>query len=317
MRMALAASLGSGLVSAVFSLSAVFGGFGALILGYLTTFPLFLVGLSLGFPAALIAGLAGSAAVLLMSGSLLAAAVHLVTGALPVLLVVKRSLLARPASEGPEGGIEWYPPGSVLMELTGLGVAAFLAVTVLALGEPGGLEGVVQRALSGLAGEVFDAQGAPAPEPGAYWIVSAMPGLAAISWLTMAIVNAALAQGVLMRFGRNRRPPMRLDDIDLPQWTVPAFLALVAGASVAPDPVGFIALNMALILAVPIAFAGLSVVHAMARGRAARTPILVGFYMCLFLFGWPIVLMVGLGMIEQWMGLRRRFRPAGPHQEDE
>jgi hypothetical protein len=202
------------------------------------------------------------------------------------------------------------------MGLTGLGGAAFLAALVLALGEPNGLEGVVQRAMAGMAAQIL-AQGDAAPEPEAFWIASALPGFVVISWLSMTIVNGALAQGALMRFGRNRRPPMRLVDIDLPRWTAPAFLTLVAGASVAPDPVGFIALNMALILAVPIAFAGLSVVHAVARSRSAKTPILVGFYMFLFLFGWPIVLMVGLGMIEQWMGLRRRFRPAGPHQEDE
>jgi hypothetical protein len=168
-----------------------------------------------------------------------------------------------------------------------------------------------------MAERLLTAQGEPALEPDTFWIAPALPGFVVISWLTMTIVNGALAQGVLMRFGRNRRPPMRLDDIDLPRWSAPAFVALVAGASVAPDPVGFAALNMALILAVPMAFAGLSVVHAAARSRSARMPILIGFYMCLFLFGWPIVLVVGLGMIEQWMGLRRRFRPASPHQEDE
>ena len=53
------------------------------------------------------------------------------------------------------------------------------------------------------------------------------PGMVVVSWLTMAIVNAALAQGVLMRFGRNLRPAMRVAEVELPHWT-PMLLA-VAG----------------------------------------------------------------------------------------
>ena len=318
---------GGGLVSAFFYLSVLFGGFGTLILGYLAPLPLFLAGLWLGVPAVLLAGLAGGAAVLVgTSGSLLVSFAYLVTGALPAILVVRQSLLARvpgqgagqeTAARGAGGELEWYPPGRVLMGLTGLGVAAVLAAALLTSDQPGGLEGVVRRMLARVAGPLFSAQGLTAPEAGEFWVAEALPGLAAISWVTMTIVNAVLAQGALMRFGRNRRPPMRLAELELPRWLVPAFLAAVLGASVLPDPFGFLAVNVALILAVPFAFAGLSVVHVGARSRSARLPILVGFYTVLFLFGWPILLLVGLGMIEQWIGLRRRFTPAAPGQEDE
>ncbi|MBP2315005.1 DUF2232 domain-containing protein [Azospirillum soli] len=310
----LAAAIGVGVVSAFLYLAVLFGGAGALILGYLAPLPLFLMGLWLGSTATVIAGLAGTAAVLAVSSSLLVALAYLVTGAFPVILVVRQALLARTAADG---GIEWYPPGRLLMGLTGMGLAALLGAVVLTLGQPDGLEGAVRNTLGRMAEQLFAAQGQPAPDPETFWMAEVLPGLVVVSWLTMTIVNGALAQGALMRFGRNRRPPMRLVDLELPRWLSPAFLAAVLAASVAPDPVGFLALNTALILALPFAFAGLSVVHAFARSRSAKTPILVGFYMFLFLFGWPIMLMVGLGMIEQWIGLRRRLRPAGPDQEDE
>lgn len=309
---------GGGLVSAFFYLSVLFGGFGTLILGYLAPLPLFLAGLWLGVPAVLIAGLAGAAAVLVgTSGSVLVSFAYLLTGALPAMLVVRQSLLARVSADQGTEGVEWYPPGRVLMGLTGLGVAAVLVAAVLTFDQPGGLEGVVRRMLARVAEPLFSAQGLTAPDAGEIWVAQALPGLAAISWLTMTIVNAALAQGALMRFGRNRRPPMRLAELELPHWLVPAFLAAVLGASVLPDPFGFLAVNVALILAVPFAFAGLSVVHVVARSRSARLPILIGSYTVLFLFGWPILLLVGLGMIEQWIGLRRRFTPAAPGQENE
>ncbi|CAO3419373.1 DUF2232 domain-containing protein [Azospirillum doebereinerae] len=308
-------AVGGGLVSAFFYLSVMFGGFGTLILGYLAPLPLFLAGLWFGTSAVLFAGLAGTVAVMAgTSGSWLVSLAYLMTGALPAVLVVRQSLLARVSGDG---SLEWYPPGRVLMGLTGLGVAAVLAAVILTFDQPGGLEGVVRRMLARVAEPLFRAQGQTAPGPEEIWMAAALPGLVAISWVIMTIVNGALAQGALMRFGRNKRPPMRLAELELPRWLVPAFLAALLGASVLPDTFGFLAVNVALILAVPFAFAGLSVVHVVARSRSARTPILVGFYMVLFLFGWPILLLVGLGMIEQWIGLRRRFTRAAPGQEDE
>ena len=309
-----AAAIGVGVVSAFFYLSVLFGGAGALILGYLAPLPLFLMGLWFGSAATIVAGTAGTVAVLAASSSLLVALAYLVTAAFPVVLVVRQALLARTAADG---GIEWYPPGRLLMGLTGMGLAALLGAAVLTLDQPGGLEGAVRETLARMAEQLFSAQGQTAPDPQDLWMAEVLPGLAVISWLTMTIINAALAQGALMRFGRNRRPPMRLVDLELPRWLSPVFLAALLAASAAPDPVAFLALNTALILALPFAFAGLSVVHAVARSRSAKVPILIGFYMFLFLFGWPIMLLVGLGMIEQWIGLRRRFRPAGPDQEDE
>lgn len=315
----LAVAIGAGLISASLYLSVLFGGLGALILGYLAPLPLFLAGLWLGSSASVLAVLAGATAVLAVSSSLLAPLAYLVSVGVPTVLVVRQSLLARtvPTVDGSAGNIEWYPPGRLLMALTGLGLAALLCAAVLTLDQPGGLEGVVREALGQLMGRLFEAQGQPAPDPRELWLAEVLPGFAAISWLTMTIINATLAQGTLMRFGRNRRPPMRMAELELPRWLAPAFLAITLVASAAPGPAGFLAVNTALILALPFAFAGLSVVHAMARRRSARMPLLVGVYMVLFLFGWPILLVVGLGVIEQWIGLRRRFRPAGPDQEDE
>ncbi len=310
----LAAAIGVGVVSAMFYLSVLFGGVGALILGYLAPLPLFLAGLWLGSTAAIIAGTAGTVAVLAVSSSLLVALAYLVTGAFPVMLVVRQAMLAR---TGADGGIEWYPPGRLLMGLVGMGLAALLGAAVLTLDQPGGLEGAVRETLARMADQIFATQGQQAQDPQDFWMAEVLPGVAVISWLTMTIVNAALAQGALMRFNRNRRPPMRLVDLELPAWLAPVFLGAVLVASVTPDAVSFLAVNTALVLALPFALVGLSVVHAAARGRSAKVPVLVGFYMFLFLFGWPIVLMVGLGMIEQWIGLRRRFRTAGPDQEDE
>src|SRR5690606_19499396 len=149
---------------------------------------------------------------------------------------------------------------------------------VLAAGEPGGLEAQVREMVRGMAAQ-FSPEGQPVPPAEQFGFASAMPGVVAISWLLMTVVNATLAQGLLMRFGRNRRPPMRLADLVLPSWAAPLFAIAVAAAMALPGMVGFVALNVALILSLPFAFAGLSVVHAFAARQKSKTAFLIGFYL--------------------------------------
>ncbi len=307
------AALGGGAVSALLYVSVVFAGVGALILGYLAPLPLLLVGLWFGFAATTAAGVVGAMLVATALGGFMGPLGYVLTGAVPAALVARQALLARQTETG---DVEWYPPGLLLLGLTGFGIAAFFVAVVLALGEPGGLEGMVRRTLQGMA-QRFAAPGGEPPPPEAFWLAPALPGLVVVSWLVMTIVNAALAQGLLMRFGRNRRPPMRLAELELPGWVVLAFAGVVAAAMVLPDWLGFLALNVALVLSLPFGLAGLSVVHAFANRQTAKVALLVGFYLFLFLFGWPILLMIGLGVIEQWIGLRRRWARVGPDQEDE
>ena len=189
---------------------------------------------------------------------------------------------------------------------------------LLTLGDPGGLEGSVRQFLVMGFGDA--AAGTGDAELGVAQVIDSFaqvfPGMVVVSWLTMAIVNAALAQGVLMRFGRNLRPAMRVAEVELPHWTpmllaVAGVLALVGG----DGQLSYLALNVAIVLLVPFFFAGLAVVHAFASGRQARTLLLVVFYFFLLVSGWPIALLIGLGVIEQWAGLRRRFARTGPDQE--
>jgi hypothetical protein len=317
MATARAVAVAAGAASALLYLSvlpAVTGG--ALILGYLTPLPLFLAGFQGGNRAVVLAGLTGLAAILAVSGNLLVTASYIVSSMAPAILVVRQSLLARTHDDG---HVEWYPPGLLLTGLTSLGLAALVVAALVSLGEPGGLEGAVRDALDAMAGRfaalLGDTGDAGRDAVGAVAMV--LPSMVVLSWLTMVVINAALAQGLLMRFGRNRRPAMRMAGIDLPHRLTPVLAVAAAGAVLLPGVAGYLAFNTALILAFPFAFAGLAVMHAFAARQPARVAILVGFYVFLFLFGWPIPLVAGLGVIEQWTGLRRRMLAGSPDREDE
>jgi Predicted membrane protein (DUF2232) len=303
---------GCGLAAAVFYLSVLTGSSGALVLVYLTQFPLFLAGLSLGLKATAIAGAAGGAVSLATSG-IGSTIFFLLIDAVPVALLVRQALLWRTDAAG---RVWWYPAGRLLLCIEGLGAAAMLAGALYYVGAPGGLEGAVRGFLEGELGRFF---GAGDAERDLVLTVLAriFPAMAVVSWLLMVTINGVLAQGVLARFGKAFRPAPDIVEIELPTWLVGLFAGLCALASFTGGTLGYLAFNLAILLGVAFVFAGLAVVHAAARRFAARSAVLIGAYLAMIILGWPILIVAALGFIEQWAGLRRRLAPSVPGQGEQ
>jgi hypothetical protein len=297
-----AAAIACGAVGACLYLAVMLGTPGALILVYMTQLPLFLAGLWLGTGAAALAGLTGSL-VLLAFSDLLGTAVFAAVNAVPVLLLVRQALLAQRRSDGT---LAWYPLGLLTAWLTGLALAGIAGALLLAGGSQG-----LQSALAGMVGEVLD-RVAQRPLPNRDQVAAALamviPGIVAASWMIMAAANAALAQGLLARFGANWRPSPQLAGLGLPLW-VPVALGLAAVATVFDGAPRFIGINMLIALSVPFCLAGLAVLHAAAQRLAHPAMALVGFYTLAGLFGWPLVAVALLGLLESWLGLRHRLLP--------
>ncbi|HTY70722.1 MAG TPA: DUF2232 domain-containing protein [Alphaproteobacteria bacterium] len=296
------AAAGAGALSAVFHATLLTGSFGALIFAYLAQLPLFLVGLWVGATGAAFAGLVAVAGLALAGGFTFAGAYFLIN-ALPAVLMTVLAQLNRPS---PEGGVEWLSAGALITALAGLGVAAFFAFYTLLLGEPGGAEGVLGRVIGdgvrAFIGNDVDADSLAAM---ATALARVFPGIVIASWLTMILANAVLAQGLLARFGRNFRPSPAMADIDLPGWLRGAFAIALAGAFM-PGHAAFVGTNLAVILALAYALAGLGVMHALLRTSPHRGPLLGAAYAFMFVFGWPLIIAMLLGLAEPWLNLRRR-----------
>jgi hypothetical protein len=297
-------AIACGSLGACLYLAATLGTPGGLVLVYMTQLPLFVAGLWLGTGAAGLAGLT-AVLVLLAASDLLAAAIFAAVNAVPVALLVRQALLARPGSDGT---VIWYPPGLLTAWLTGLALAG-IAAALLLLGGPEGL----QSTLRSVVAEVLDRLSrSPASDrdQAAGLLAMVIPGILAASWMIMLVANAALAQGVLARFGVNWRPSPDLARLDLPLW-VPVALGLAAAAVVFGGSLRFIGINMVIALSVPFCLAGLAVLHAVARHMSHPVMALVGFYMLAAIFGWPFLAVAVLGLLESWLGLRQRLAAPG------
>lgn len=288
--------------------SALIGTLGALLLVLLSQLPLFLVGLNQGTRGVLAAGVAGALVMVLLVG-LTAGGNYAITNALPAFVVVRQSTLSRRHADG---RIEWYPPGLTMLWLSLYAGLVFLVLVLLFAGAEGGLEGELRR----LFAEIQEHFAFAPMQPGARQmldvLVTMMPGLGASSWLLITAANAALAQGMLVRFGQQLRPSPALTSYALPLWFAAAVAAAVAtGLSLSGDS-GFIGKNLGLILAMPYFFAGLAVIHALALRSGAKLGMFVLLYVTLgvvvVILSWlAILVLAALGFVDQIIGLRRRL----------
>lgn len=309
-----AIAAGGGIASAALYLAVMADTPIALILAYLALMPLFVIGLGWGAGAATIAAIT-AAVVIAVAASLKTGFVFALAYAVPAAAIVRLALRARHA---PNGAVDWYPVGTLVGWLAIYACGAFTLLALLG-GDSEVAASIAQ--LEELLSSVVPAEQKQQAAVLARIIAGYFPAIMIASWLIMVLVNAVLAQTVLERSGRNLRPRPKAATIELPEW----FAAVTAGAAavalIAPAmglmALGFAARNSALALLVPYFLVGLAVVHVWARQWSSRLMILVGFYLLMVLFGGLSMLLVaGLGFMEQWLGLRRRFAGGGG-QEDE
>lgn len=297
-------ALGAGLAAAALFASLLTGSTMAFLFAYLAPLPIFAAGLAFGVGVAAVAGATGMVATIVID-SMMFALVFAVLNVLAPVVLTRQAMLNRATAAG---GIEWYPPGALLLWLAGLVIAVFIALVVYLSGFPGGMEGQLQRSLT----RVFQAGGFPQEFSGASAeqmtraIARFLPGIVAVSWMVMSALNGVLAQALLKRFGWNLRPSPRMADIRLPSW-MPVAGAIAAVGAFMPGFAGFIGGNLLLIALAVFAFAGLAVIHAMAGAWKNRMLWLVLIYTVMIIFTWPVILVAVLGVAETWMGWRHRF----------
>jgi hypothetical protein len=293
-------SLVCGLLAAGPYLLVLTGSTGSMILVYLAQLPLFAAGLWLGTGASASAGLI-AALLLASAGNLLAAALFAALNVVPVVLLVRQSLLAR---TGPGDAVEWYPPGLLTAWLTGFGLAAAVVMIVF-LGGPqdmrAELRAVLAPALDRQLGEIT-----PELDELLAFVAFVLPGVVATSWMVMTVSNGSLAQGLLARFGVSWRPSPDLAALGLPIW-IPVVLAFASGAMLLGGTARFIGVNVLIVLAVPFCLAGLAVLHTVARRFPRPAVTLTVFYLLAGILGWPLLLIALLGLLDSPLGLRRRF----------
>jgi hypothetical protein len=295
------AALAGGALSALLFLAFQTGTVGGLVLFWMAQLPLFMVALSLG-PAWGLAASGWGFGLLVMVAHLVLGMEYAVVASLPVLAVTGAALRGRKPD-----------PALMLIALTAIVITAFIAADIVNLGVSGGLQGRIRLGIGSMLAISRQGHLSWIEAPALDRMVVFVPGIMAWVVMLIAIGNGVLAQGALSRFGWNKWGSPRMARMTMPRWTsVFLVAALVAGAAGSGEA-RFLGLNLAIMASVPVMFGGFGVVHSWTEKYPSCWPVVPGLYVVSFVVGWTIPLIVALGMVEQWFGLRRKM--ARPTEE--
>lgn len=309
--------IGAGLASAVASLAFVAGVPFAIMLVYLSPLPLMAVGLALGVRVTVI----GAAVGLLATGFGGGMASMLIFGAVqafPAVLVVQLALLQRQIvpSGGGQPTVAWYPPGYITAHLGVMG-GSLLIVTAMFTADPG-----LSSLISTHLGEAFEMMAPHLPEEArqrfALMLTPLFPGAVAASWVIMTVINGVMAQGLVVRMDKNIRSRPAYTAIDLPHWLSWPLVGAAVVALIGSGEWEYVGRNAAMVFATPYFLLGLAVVHSLAHRVTYTGPLLVVFYLVIVVSLWATLVIAGIGVVEQWIGLRDRTQtPSSQSREDE
>lgn len=288
----------------------------AILLFYLAPLPIMIAALGWTHWAGLIAAGISSGFLGFAFGGVFFAA-FLAGVALPAWWLGYLALLGRPIANG--GGMEWYPPGRLVLWAAGLGALVIAA----ALASYGTDEAAVQASLRTLLDTLFRLQTGASPgdplripgidEPDRLLdlFVVALPPMAALIAAFTLILNLWLAGHIVKMSGRLTRPWPELNEMTFPPLATLALGAAVAG-SLIPGMAGLIASLFAATLALAFLILGFAFLHAATRGMTGRAIVLGGAYGVVGILGWPALVIAALGFVETLFHWRARLGRRGP-----
>ena len=132
------------------------------------------------------------------------------------------------------------------------------------------------------------------------------PGAVAASWVIMTVVNSVIAQGLVVRMKNGIRPRPQYSAIDLPHWL--SWPLVWPPLWRWPDQG-----NGNTSVAMPLWYSqrrisswALLWCTALPAGCHIRDCFLVVFYLVIVISLWATLVVAGIGVVEQWFGLRDR-----------
>jgi hypothetical protein len=216
--------------------------------------------------------------------------------------------------------LEWYPVGRLVWWAAILGaLVVIVAIPNFGL-DAESFRGALRRTFERiLRMQTGDAAGAPLSLPGIAdpnrllnILVTAIPPAAAVLSTLTSLANLWLGGVIVRASGRLKRPWPNIPAMTFPPYA-PMLLAFAVAGTFLPDLPGIVSGILGASLLLAYTLLGLAVLHAITLGLSGRALMLTGAYFAIGLFGWPIVLMAAVGLVETMFAFRDRLaRKRGP-----
>ncbi len=297
--------VGAGLASAAASLAFIAEIPFALVLVYFSPLPLIAVGLANGAWVTVVGSFVGLLATAL-GGGVSAMIVFSIIQGLPSILLVYLALLTRQTENRrtAENKVDWFPFGHIVAHLGLLGGTSLVIVAIFASNQ--GLSSLISEHLTQAMNVMAPHLPTETRLNFANMLTPLFPGAVATSWIIMIIVNGLLAQRLLIHLSRNLRPSEKYIAMALPHWLSWPLIGAATITLAASGEWEYVGRNAAMVFATPYFLLGLAVVHSLAHRVTYTFPLLIGLYLVIMLSLWAALVVAGVGIIEQWFGIRDR-----------
>jgi Predicted membrane protein (DUF2232) len=313
--------IAAGAAAALLFASFISGSAFALVLVSITPLPILIAAMGWSYVAGLVAAIVAATALAVSLAGVLFIA-FLVSVGLPACWLGYLALLARPTPQ-PEG-LEWYPVGRLVV-WAALIATLVVTISLLNIGFDAetiraGFERVFEhfiRIQSGIPADApLELPSTADPKRLIRLLAIVFPPAAAVLATISNLVNLWLAARIVKVSGRLKRPWPDLAAIAFPPF-VPAVLALAIAGSFLSGLIGIIAGVLAATLLTVYAILGFAVLHKITSGINGRGLVLAGAYATVGVLGWPVLVMMLLGLADTVIDLRGRFAarrsPPSPH----
>jgi hypothetical protein len=300
--------LATGATAALLFASVASGSLAAIVLFYLAPLPILIAALGWSHWAGLIAALSAAGILAALMNFYLFGAFLIGVG-LPTWWLGYLTLLARPVPTAPDGR-EWYPIGRLLLWTALIG-ALVVMIAIPGLGfDKDSFQASLRSSFEQAMRAQFPADTATAPTDADLGrlidiFIEMLPPAAGVVATVVSVVNLWLAGRIVRLSGRNQRPWPDLTALTLPA-VAPGLLAAAVAGSFLPDLFGVMSTVLAATLLVAHAILGFAVLHTITRGIGSRPVLLAGAYSASVIFGWPVMIMALLGLVDTYFDLRGR-----------
>jgi len=311
-------AMAAGCASALMFASIVSGALISLLLFYLAPLPLMMAALGWGPLSATIGGISAATGLGAIFGLPYCIA-FVLTVALPAWWLGHLALLGRPAANGVPSGngaspvapdLEWYPVGRILIWITGFAALTTMAALLTLGTDAATITGALRRGLLRIIGQSDPATSAEV-EQRIDALVAIAPAAAALVAMLTLTLNLWLAAKITATSARLHRPWPDLKSAALPPMTL-ATLCVAIAFCFAGGLLAILGQIVTAALMMAYAFTGFAVLHTLTLASKNRAIWLCCTYALVMVIGWPILVMVALGLADAIFGFRQRYLQRRP-----
>jgi len=311
-------AMAAGCASALMFASIVSGALISLLLFYLAPLPLMMAALGWGPLSATIGGISAATGLGAIFGLPYCIA-FVLTVALPAWWLGHLALLGRPVANGVPAGngaspvapdLEWYPVGRILIWITGFAALTTMAALLTLGTDAAAITGALRRGLLRIIGQSDPATSAEV-EQRIDALVAIAPAAAALVAMLTLTLNLWLAAKITATSARLHRPWPDLKSAALPPMTLAALCVAIAFCF-AGGLLAILGQIVTAALMMAYAFTGFAVLHTLTLASKNRAIWLCCTYALVMVIGWPILVMVALGLADAIFGFRQRYLQRRP-----